>query len=84
MVLTAPAGRWGTLIVALQADVAEVTLNDGSPASGYVAFQVDVGNDGFPGSEDLDGWRGHQDLPYDIRILPKLLSDDTMAFHDLP
>lgn len=66
------------------ADVTDVTLEDGSPAAAFVAFQLDLNNDGVLGDEDLDGWRGHQDLPYDTRMLPKLLSDDAMPYYDLP
>jgi len=63
-----------------------VTLPDGSAAVGFIAFDLDLNNDGTITAADKDGWRYHQGLPYDTRLLPNLKNEmvDAMGFYDLP
>ena len=64
----------------------DLTLPDGSAAKGFIAFDLDLNNDEAITAADKDGWRYHQGLPYDTRLLPKLKNEDVdaMGFYDLP
>ncbi len=45
-------------------ELADLTLDDGSEAKGFVAYDLDVNKDGEIGAEDKDGWRYFLGLPY--------------------
>ncbi|MCU7871237.1 MAG: rhodanese-like domain-containing protein [Candidatus Thiodiazotropha sp. (ex Lucinoma borealis)] len=64
----------------------DLILNDGSSAKGFVAFDLDLNNDGAIGANDKDGWRYHQGLPYDIKLQKKRINSvvDAMGYYDLP
>ncbi|MCU7875887.1 MAG: rhodanese-like domain-containing protein [Candidatus Thiodiazotropha sp. (ex Lucinoma borealis)] len=64
----------------------DLTLNDGSSAKGFVAFDLDLNNDGAIGANDKDGWRYHQGLPYGIKLQKKRINSeaDAMGYYDLP
>lgn len=64
----------------------DLTLPDGSSAKGFVAYDLDLDNNESIDAADKDGWRNHQGLPYDTRLLPKLISDpvDADGYYDLP
>ena len=64
----------------------DLTLPDGSSAKGFIAYDLDVDNDSAITAEDKDGWRYYQGLPYDTRLLPKLISApiDAAGYYDLP
>ena len=64
----------------------DLTLPDGSTAKGFVAYDLDLNNDGEITAADKDGWRYHQGLPYDTRLLRKLMNEmvDEMGYYDLP
>jgi rhodanese-related sulfurtransferase len=46
---------------------------DGNPIYDYVVGPVDLNHDGQLTDEDKNGWRNHQGLPYETRLLPKLM-----------
>ncbi|MCU7847907.1 MAG: rhodanese-like domain-containing protein [Candidatus Thiodiazotropha sp. (ex Lucinoma kastoroae)] len=64
----------------------DLILNDGSSAKGFVAFDLDLDNDGAIGANDKDGWRYHQGLPYDTKLQKKRINSvvDAMGYYDLP
>jgi len=64
----------------------DLDLPDGSSAKGFIAFDLDLNNDEAITAADKDGWRYHQGLPYDTRLLPKLKNEmvDAMGYYDLP
>jgi len=64
----------------------DLTLPDGSAAKGFIAFDLDLNNDEAITAADKDGWRYHQGLPYDTRLLPKLKNEEVDAdgYYDLP
>ena len=64
----------------------DLTLPDGSAAKGFIAFDLDLNNDETITAADKDGWRYHQGLPYDTRLLPKLKNEmvDAMGYYNLP
>ncbi|MCU7884983.1 MAG: rhodanese-like domain-containing protein [Candidatus Thiodiazotropha sp. (ex Lucinoma annulata)] len=64
----------------------DLILNDGSSAKGFVAFDLDLNNDGAIGANDKDGWRYHQGLPYDTKLQRKRINSvvDAMGYYDLP
>lgn len=64
----------------------DLTLPDGSAAKGFVAFDLDLDNDEAITAADKDGWRYHQGLPYDTRLLPKLKNEmvDADGYYDRP
>jgi len=64
----------------------DLTLPDGSAAKGFIAFDLDLNNDEAITAADKDGWRYHQGLPYDTRMLPKLINEavDAGGYYDKP
>ncbi|MCG8087623.1 MAG: rhodanese-like domain-containing protein [Candidatus Thiodiazotropha taylori] len=64
----------------------DLTLADGSMAKGFVAYDLDLNNDGAISSDDKDGWRYHQSLPYTTKMKRKLINAeaDAMGYYDLP
>jgi rhodanese-related sulfurtransferase len=64
----------------------DLELPDGTEAKGFVAFDLDLNNDGTVDANDKDGWRYHQGLPYTTRLAPflKNAQADAMGFYDLP
>ncbi|MCU7931516.1 MAG: rhodanese-like domain-containing protein [Candidatus Thiodiazotropha sp. (ex Codakia rugifera)] len=66
--------------------LADLILNDGSSAKGFVAFDLDLNNDGAIGANDKDGWRYHQGLPYNTKLQKKRINSevDAMGYYDLP
>ena len=64
----------------------DVTLGDGTSAKGFIAYDLDLDNDGVITAADKDGWRYHQALPYDTRLLRKLKNAevDAAGYYDLP
>ena len=64
----------------------DLTLPDESNAKGFVAYDLDLNNDGAITAADKDGWRYHQGLPYDTRLLPKLKNDkvEDDGYYDKP
>ena len=64
----------------------DLTLPDGSAAKGFIAYDLDLNNDEAITDADKDGWRYHQGLPYDTRLLRKLKNEmvDAMGYYDLP
>lgn len=66
--------------------LADVTLADGTPAKGFVAYDLDLNNDDTISAEDKDGWRYHQDLPYVEGLRRKLRNYEVYldGYYDLP
>lgn len=64
----------------------DLTLNDGSAAKGFVAFDLDLNNDEAISADDKDGWRYHQGLPFDTKMKKKRINEvaDSMGYYDLP
>lgn len=62
----------------------QVTLDDGSKANAYAALQLDVNDDGKVDIHDNDGWRFHQGLPYDTRMLAQLLNATAYPYYSMP
>jgi rhodanese-related sulfurtransferase len=64
----------------------DLTLPDGDSAKGFVAYDLDLDNDKQITSADKDGWRYYQELPFDTRMLPKLISKPVKAdgYYDAP
>jgi rhodanese-related sulfurtransferase len=48
----------------------------------YVVGPVDLNHDGELTDEDKNGWRNHQGLPYETRLLPKLIYQDYAETYD--
>jgi rhodanese-related sulfurtransferase len=73
-------------VVGNDQELTPLDLPDGSEAKGFVAFDLDLDNDGGITAADKDGWRYHQGLPYDIRLLPKLKNEavDDDGYYDMP
>jgi len=46
---------------------------NGDPVYDYVVGPVDLNHDGVLTDEDKNGWRNHQGLPYETRLLPNLM-----------
>lgn len=77
-------GRW---VIGAEQELEPVILPDGDEDSrGFVAYDLDLDNDAEITSSDKDGWRYYQGLPYDTRMLPKLISKpvDSEGFYDAP
>ena len=66
--------------------VADLTLPDSTAAKGFIAYDLDLKNDEQITAADKDGWRYHQGLPYDTRLLRKLINGavDADGFYDMP
>lgn len=62
----------------------DLILPDGGGAKGFVAYDLDLDNDEDVDANDKDGWRYYQGLPYDTRMLPKLISKAVKMFYDMP
>lgn len=65
-------------------DVTTVSLDGGASAFGFKAYALDLNNDGVLSLKDNDGWRYHQGLPFDTRLLPSLLSPAAAAYYGQP
>ena len=66
--------------------MADLTLPDSTAAKGFIAYDLDLNNDEQITAADKDGWRYHQGLPYDTRLLRKLINGavDADGFYDMP
>jgi hypothetical protein len=73
-------------VVGADQTLKNLTLPDESTAKGFVAFDLDLDNSGDITAADKDGWRYHQGLPYDTRLLPKLKNEavDDDGYYDMP
>lgn len=69
------------LVIGPKSETTEITLDQGFPAWGFEAYELDVNNDGKVDIFDYDGWRFHQGLPYVTRMLPQALSADAMPYY---
>ena len=76
-------GRW---VVGDDQELTDIMLDDGTLTKGFVADDLDLNNDDEITSADKDGWRYHQGLPYDTRMLPQLLNKDIndLGYYDMP
>lgn len=74
----------GTLYVAgNDQTLVDLTLPDGATAKGFDAFDLDLNNNGGIDSGDKDGWIYFQGLPFDTRMLPKLISPSAVSYYNL-
>ncbi|MFO7603512.1 MAG: rhodanese-like domain-containing protein [Gammaproteobacteria bacterium] len=48
-----------------------------------LTLPVDLNHDGALNDEDKNGWRNHQKLPYETRLLPKLIYQPMAYLYDL-
>lgn len=71
-------------VIGPEDDVITVNLDQGETAFGFQAYKLDLNSDGVVDINDNDGWRYHQGLPYDTRMLPRLLNDSVMVYYDMP
>lgn len=73
-------------IVGADQTLQDLTLDDGSTAKGFIAYDLDLDNDDAITADDKDGWRYHQGLPYDTRLHRRLKNTtvDAMGYYDLP
>lgn len=80
------AGNRGRWVVGGEQTLTDITLADGTLAKGFVAYDLDLNNDNDITSADKDGWRYHQGLPYNTRLLPQLLNEDIddAGYYDMP
>ena len=76
----------GRLVAGLDDTLTPLTLEDGTNAFGFVAIDLDLNNDGEVDAQDKDGWRYHQGLPYDTRLLRKYRNASVLAdgYYDEP
>ena len=66
--------------------LADVTLDVGGSAKGFIAYDMDLNNDDQITSADSDGWAYHQGLPVSRRMHRKLMNEmvDAMGYYNLP
>ncbi|MCU7844906.1 MAG: rhodanese-like domain-containing protein [Candidatus Thiodiazotropha sp. (ex Monitilora ramsayi)] len=76
----------GRYVVGNDQLLTDVTLNDGSTAKGFIAYDLDLNNDEAITADDKDGWRYHQGLPYDTKMSRKRINQvvDEAGYYDLP
>jgi len=66
----------GNPVPVLDDDGNPVFDDDGNQLFEYVVGPVDLNHDGELTDEDKNGWRYHQGLPYETRLLPHLIYAD--------
>ena len=64
----------------------DLDLEDGSTAKGFLAYQLDLNNDGEVTDEDKDGWRNYQGLPYVTDLIQGYMNwrVSGAGYYDLP
>ena len=73
----------GNKIEVAKLDTPNVLFEDGKYYRTEPGF-ADLDHDGALTDNDKNGWRYHQELPYDTRLLPSLIYKDRADTYDMP
>lgn len=71
-------------VLGASAEVTAVSLDGGATAQGFVAYKLDLNNDGVVDIKDNDGWRYHHALPYEERMTPRQLNATAWPYYMQP
>lgn len=69
-------------VIGAEARLVPITLENGTQAVGFQPAYLDVNKDGKISNADMDGWRYHQGLPFEVGMDKSLASSKAAPFYE--